>query len=356
MKLDTIPNEINLGAVPSEPDYRDGIVASAVVGAVAPVLPVSFDTDLTQLGPVMMQGQQPSCVSHAWAMLMKLYWFRQTGEVVDFSPRFLDILSNENGIPLDGGRRPRTVAKIAAQYGCCTNATLPNNVNLSIAQYRDDSAISQEAYAEAARYRIPGYVQVQATPEGIRQGILAYGALSGLFSVGDELWTPSWADSDIDPLRPPQSIIGGHELVLKGWADSTMNTVRNEWSAAWANHGEAKYDQQKWSPYIYEAWAIAQIPQDVQEFLQSLPAQTDFHYQWNRNLALGDVGADVKFAQIALMILGNLAPVPAEQLGFFGPKTAVAVAAFQAAHRVSPTAGYSIGPKTRAILNNLFSV
>lgn len=350
-----IPEGINLGAVQSEPDYRDAL-ASVSFGEAAPVLPVSLDTDLNQLGPVMMQGTTPSCVSHAWAMLMKLWWFRQTGEVVDFSPRFLDILSAESDIPLDGGRRPRTVAKIAVQYGCCTTTTLPNNVNLSLTEYRSKSAISQEAIAEAAKYRIPGYVRVPADSQSIRQGILMYGALSGLFSVGDELWLPSWADADIDPLRTPQTIIDGHELVLKGWSDSTMNTVRNHWSAAWANKGEAKYDQQKWSPYISEAWAIAQIPQDVQEFLQSLPAQANFHYQWNRNLSLGEFSADVKFAQIALMIAGNLGPIPADQLGFFGPKTAVAVSAFQSAHKISPTAGYSIGPKTRNVLNTMFSI
>lgn len=352
-----IPSEINLGAINSEPDYRDAIASATVTEASATVvLPATFNTDLTQLGPVMMQGQQPSCVSHAWAMLMKLYWFRQTGEVVDFSPRFLDILSAEAGIPLDGGRRPRTVAKIALQYGCCTNASLPNNVNLPIAEYRDVTQITQAAYAEAARYRIPGYVQINADPASIRQGILLYGAVSGLFSIGDEFWLPSWADSDIDPLRTPQVIVSGHELVLKGWADSTMNILRNHWSSAWANLGEAKYDQGKWAPYISEAWAIAQIPQDTQDFLNTLPPQSEFHYEWNANLALGQVGMDIKFAQIALMILGNLpaSSVPPAELGYFGPKTAVAVAKFQAAHGISPVAGNSIGPKTRAALNALF--
>jgi hypothetical protein len=357
MEPTQIPAEIALGAIQSEPDYRDSLASAETQGEAGAVsLPAIYATDLTQLGPVMMQGQQPSCVSHAWAMLMKLYWFRQTGEVIDFSPRFLDILSAESDIPLDGGRRPRTVAKIAAQFGCCTTAMLPNNVNLSIAEYRDRAHITQAAYAEAAKYRIPGYVRISDTPVAIRQGILAYGALSGLFSIGSEFWLPSWADSDIDPLRTPRAIVSGHELVLKGWVDSTMNILRNQWSAAWANQGEAKYDQTKWSPYISEVWAIAQIPQDVQDFLNTLPKQSDFHYEWDKNLALGDVGVDVKFAQVALMILGHLGAVPADQLGFYGPKTAVAVAAFQSAHKITPTAGNSIGPKTRVALNALFAI
>jgi hypothetical protein len=53
---------------------------------------------------------------------MKLWRFQKTGELVDFSPRFLDILSDEPGIPLDGGRRPRTVAKVSVTYGCATTS------------------------------------------------------------------------------------------------------------------------------------------------------------------------------------------------------------------------------------------
>src|SRR5581483_6167772 len=94
------------GALASKTDYRDGIAAVSAPTVPPTALPISYQTDLSAFG-VYQQAQEPACVSHAWAELMKLWWYREHGEVVDFSPRFLDILSAEADIPLDGGRRPR---------------------------------------------------------------------------------------------------------------------------------------------------------------------------------------------------------------------------------------------------------
>ena len=63
----------------------------------------------------------------------------------------------------------------------------------------------------------------------------------------------------------------------------------------------------------------------------------------------------MKFAQIAFMILGLLAPIPAEELGIFGPKTAAANAKYQQAHRISLAPNH-IGPQTRTALNSQFSI
>src|SRR5919112_594409 len=123
------------GALESKTDYRDGIAA---LSAVSPkeFLPLSFQTDFSKF-PVMMQAKQPACVSHEWAAFMQLWWYREHGEIVDFSPRFLDILSSEPDIPWDGGRRPRTVAKISATFGCATTKTVPNDTSLPLAAYRN---------------------------------------------------------------------------------------------------------------------------------------------------------------------------------------------------------------------------
>src|SRR3954447_2824871 len=143
------------GAIESKTDYRDGIAALSAVPPSAP-LPLSYQTDLSRF-PVYSQAKTPACVSHEWAALMQLWWFREHGEIVDFSPRFLDILSDRPEIPLDGGRMPRDVAKISAKFGCATTKTLPNDTNLPIAKYRDPSVITAAAKAEALKYRIPGY-------------------------------------------------------------------------------------------------------------------------------------------------------------------------------------------------------
>lgn len=343
------------GALRSQTDYRDGIVAASIPGLTPPItLPPTYQTDFSRF-PVLMQAQEPACVSHAWAELMKLWWFRTHGEVVDFSPRFLDILSSEPDIQLDGGRRPRTVAKISAIYGCATTATVPNDTTLPITEYRYPSVITTEAKAEAAKYKIPGYLRVPLDLMSLRAHAMLYGAVSTLMLIGDEFWTPSWADKDIDPLRPPESVVGGHQTLTKGWANWDLNTLRNSWSSEWANHGEADWSYANWKPYLMEAWTIAQIPADVTDFLHTLPKAGDFHYQWGENLRYGDKNEDIQFLQVALFILGYLDPIPAAQLGYYGPKTAAAVGKYQTARGIFPVPD-SVGPLTRAALNGQFPI
>ena len=343
--------QITTGALLSPHDYRDALVASAVAAAQI-TLPPTLNT---QLGPVLMQGHIPACVSHSMVDILKLYWFIKTGVWIDFSPRFLDILSAESDIPLDGGRRPRTVLKVMYNIGCCTTATLPNDVTLSLAEYRDPSVITQAMKDEAAKYKIPGFINSPLGFQEMRQYVYYYGALSTLFSVGEQMYRPSWNPVDTDPLRIPNPVTSGHQMTVKGWDSPTFNLLRNEWSEAWANKGETHYDPGAWSPYIHEAWAIADIPKHLAEFLHSLPKSSDFHYNWKKDMVFGMQNEDIKFAQIALMILGFLTNVSADELGIFGPKTAKAVRLYQISKGIHPFPN-SIGPRTRDALNHQFSI
>ena len=347
---------IATGALISPHDYRDGYAAAAVAEQLSSQisLPTSYRTILAR---PMMQSLEPACVSHSVVDNLKLYWFRKTGKWIDFSPRFLDILAKrfDGQDRATGGTYPRLVFKLAVLYGCATTATLPNDTSLPVLNYRNDSKLTPEVFADAAQYKIPGYVSVPLDFQGTRQSIYLYGAISALFQIGNELWTPSWADKDIDPLRIPKIITSGHQMSPFGWENDEYNDLQNEWGEAWANKGQLKYDPKAWSPYIIEQWAVAEIPPDVQNFLKALPSPTSFHYQWSKDLAFGDKNDDVKFAQIAFMILGFLAPIPANELGIFGPKTATANAKYQQAHKITPAPNH-IGPQTRTALNAEFSI
>jgi hypothetical protein len=341
-----------LGAYSSIADYRDGLATASVTPGSSFELPPFVHTDL---GSVMDQNKIPACVSHSIVYLLRLYWYRKLGRWIDFSPRFIDILSDESWIPFDGGRVPRTGLKVAMKYGCATTATLPNDTEgLTISEYRNKNAISPAAYAEALKYRIPGFIRVPVNLLATKQAIALYGAVSALYTVGNELWTPSWQSKDIEPLRTPKSAVSGHQMTPNGY-DPVIATLRNQWSIQWANQGEAHYDFNTWAPYTSEQWAIAQIPPDVADFLKTLPSASNFNYSWNTSLAQGMNNEDVKFLQIALMILGNLAPVNPADLGIYGPKTAVAVAKFQSQHKI-PNAPGNVGPMTRAALNKIFSI
>lgn len=355
-----------LGSVPSPIDYRDQLAAKAVYDAMAGVanLPPSFLTDLTALGEVLDQNKVPACVSHAWALVMKYWWYKTHGEIVNFSPRFLDIMSAQPDIPWDGGRVPRNVCKVSYNFGCCTEALLPNETAnrpgesdaQAILRYRG-ATITQVMKDEAAKYKIPGYIRVNdAVVSDFRTAVYQFGLVSGLFSIGSEWWTPSWLPKDILPLRTPAQPVGGHQIVVHGWQDALINVLRNSWSKLWGLLGDGTYNAQSWLPWVWEGWAIAVVPKDIGAWLSNLPKQADFHYQWNTDMQRGQSSDDIKMAQVALLILGFLEPVAPVDLGIYGPKTSKAVLKYQSARGISPTAPDSIGPRTRADLNKDFAL
>lgn len=356
------PQQVNVhGALQSEPDYRDNYASAAAITEIAAaVLPVKLYPQLS--GP-MMQGQRPACVSHSVVDLLKLYWFLKTGKWIDFSPRFIDaFMKTFDGLPLVGsGAYPRLAMKVIAKFGCATTDVLPNDITLSDTEYRNPDILTEKVMANAAQYKIPGYVSVGLDFQSTREAILRFGAVSSLFKIGDELWTAkdgrtSWSQVDIDPLRTPAPVTSGHQMTPCGWEDEKMNILQNEWSPAWNMGGKAHYDPIAWKPFVIEQWAIAKIPDDLKTFLSDLPKPDEFHYQWNRSLQIGDRNEDVKFMQIALMILGFLPPVPADELGIYGPKSATAVAKFQYANFIRPTDGAHFGPRTRTKMNMRFAV
>jgi hypothetical protein len=348
-----------LGAIPSPRDYRDDYVVGAMAGITPDVkLPASFSTALP--GEVLDQKQTPSCVSQAWVVVMKLWWFLKTGEVVDFSPRFLDTLAKRfDGLAAEpyrstAGTFPRLVCKLSGQYGCATTKTVSNDTTLPISKYRDDAILTQAAFDEAKKYKTPGYVRIGTDKGSLRLATFLYGGVSLLMQIGNEWWTPSWRAKDIDPLRTPAVVVSGHEIVHKGWQDDVLDFILNSWSKAWNTGGEGRFNAGLWRPWMIEAWAIAQIPKDVADFLKTLPAPSAFQYHFEKDVHRGDESEEVKFVQIALMILGYLAPIPAGELGIYGGKTATAVEKFQRAHGIKWPSANDVGTQTRGQLNSIF--
>lgn len=346
------------GALPSAPDYRD---AYATASAVAPVADFALPASLPKqyLGGVMMQAQEPDCVLFSVVYCMKVYWFLKTGKWIDFSPRFLAIMVKR----IDGqdrataGTFPRLAFKIAAQYGCCTTKLLPNDTTLPVLAYRQDSLITQAMLDEAAPYKIPGYIQAPVDFVKTREYLYLYKAVSTLFQIGNEMWLPSWDKTSIDPLRTPATIVSGHQMTQVGYPDATYNDIENQWSEEWADGGDNKINYKAWMPFIMEQWVIAEVPTDVAAFLKTLPSPANFHYQWGATLVAGMTPNDsVKMFQVALMILGFLAPVAPDELGIFGPKTAAANGKLQASIGITAIAPNNVGPLTRAFLNKTFSV
>lgn len=92
-----------LGAIPSPHDYRDAYASATP--SISFELPPSFNTEMP--GVVLNQAKIPACVSHSVAQALQLYHFRRNGQLINFSPRFLDVLAKRfDGQPLDGGTIP----------------------------------------------------------------------------------------------------------------------------------------------------------------------------------------------------------------------------------------------------------
>lgn len=341
------------GAIPSGGDYRDKIAATF---AVATATTTGYFNQY--LGGVLMQAQEPACVAHSLIKIAKVYFFLRDGVWLDLSPRFLDILMKryDGQDRATGGAIPRLGLKLLVQFGCCTNAMLPNDTSLPVLEYRDDALLTDAVFENAALHRIPGFVGVPVEFNATRTALSLYKALSTTFLIGSELWLPSWADRDIDPLRTPKVVVDGHQMTQCGFQDPKLNILENEWSTAWGKNGQVQFDPVAWAPYTVEQWAVAEIPADVADYLKNLPAASNFHYQWDMNLAVGDNNKDIKSLQIAFMILGLLAPIAPSELGIFGPKTAAANLKYQAEKGIKPESGANVGPLTRAALNKDFAL
>ena len=359
---------LNPGAVPSKPDYRADLVAAAVAAqSVAPTLPIALQTNFQKFG-ILNQAQEPACVSHAMANLMKLWYFLKTGQIVNFSARFLH---NISGLPQynggstfgpEDGRDPMTVAKMAFTYGCATEATCPNDTTLPTNVYFSSTVLTPAMMTEAAQYKIPGYVPVQPTQLAIRQAIQKYGAVSLLMQISNSFWTDvngntTYAQAAIDPVRAPQNasqVIGGHELTGSGW-NSSVDHLVNSWSNSWAQQGESDYIFNEWQNYIIEGVAIAEVDTATLNLVQGLPPAGEFKHNFVQTLTQGQTSTEVRALQIALAIDGDF--VYPSITEFYGPVTAQAVSSFQKKYGIPDTGthGTVVGPLTKAKLNSIYN-
>lgn len=316
-----------LGAIQTQ-DTRDRKYIAAA--GIPEILPAVYTTP-TSMFPVLMQAQIPACVAHAWVRLLQIYWYKKTGKIVNFSPRFLHAFTSP-GMGDADGRDPRVVGSAAISVGCCTEATLPNDTSLDSHTYTR-VPITAAMLDEAKQYKIPAYAFINIDQYSIRHAIYHKGAVAFLFQIGSEWWVPSWNPNDINPLRPPQNAVGGHEVVGEHW--NTLEGIENSWSDAWNKKGYGEYNINNYRP-----WQAICIDDPTVDFnphgIQKFKFMKDLYYGLRNN--------DVKELQKRLELPSNL------WTGYFGVITREAMIKYQLAHGITPPFGYC-GVKTRTILN-----
>lgn len=327
----------NLGGLQSPYDYR--MVPAGLIATGIP-LPASFKNDISPF-PIWNQKKIGSCVGHALAKHMQIYWYRKTGQLVDFSPRWLYAMAKCVDEWEGEGTYPATMAKIMKDYGCATEATVPNNSDLTHENYvyqRKMENIPKAAFKEAEKYKIPGYAFVDMkNTEEVKRVLYENGPFAGLLRLGKEWWTDengisTWDKNKINPLRPPKVIVSGHEIVLYGYDETSFYDLSNSWSSLWNDSGNGTISISKYAPFLIEGLIIKELPPPIVDEVKRLPKKPK--HKFLIDLAYGTMkNPEVVALQDCLKYEG-LMPAVIPSTGNYLEETRKAVLAFQKKYKL----------------------
>ena len=214
------------GFKPSPRDHRD-FGAGRLFGA-APIPPLM---DLEPwCGLVKNQGQEGSCTAHAGTGNLEYLYRRFLDVKLVFSPQFLYYVERwfDNDLPGDNGSYGRTSVRCMNRFGCCLEETDPYDPS------QMDTKPTDAQFAAATSFRGGAYHALSTVDEMKRCLASNYPFLLG-FAVHQ-----SFEEIGSDGIAPPPSgtIIGGHEVLVIGYDDTTSRfKVRNSWGAGWGASG-----------------------------------------------------------------------------------------------------------------------
>lgn len=215
--------QYSLGAIKNPKDLRD-IKLTQVQQPVS--IPTSYKTDISFI-PVLNQKMLGACVGHAHAIIHIYNEYKENRVVKNLSPRYIYALAKK----LDGlsqeGTYPRIACKVQ-QNGCATENTVPNNTDLSHADYIKILE-TPEIKSDALPYRIKGYVDVTNSKELLKQAIYQNGVVAITISVGNFN----------NPIK--KGDFGLHRVVVYGY-DGDRFFFRNSWGNTWGDNGNGYFD------------------------------------------------------------------------------------------------------------------
>jgi len=213
--------------------------------------------------------------------------------------------------------------------------------------------IPQAVLDDASTSNIPGYYSVKVEPVAIARELESNKVVMTRFTVGDNTYKAangavSWAPNDLQPLRAPKQIDGGHAWNIVEWNGldwNQENRIANSWSRQWCDNGYIKFIMGTQKPFFTEAWVISDAV---------LPPKP---YQFTKDLSFGTIDPQVKELQKFLNNHGSVVSTagpgsPGKETENFGSLTKLALINFQKANNIKPSAGY-FGPITRGIVNDI---
>jgi len=227
------------GWKPDFPDHRDQFFSAP--RAVLQALPPSYDLTVQdpQINfPIYDQGDIGSCTANALAAAVE-YDRLKSNQPPDFVPSRLFLYYNErqleSTVPLDSGAFIRDGVKSLNQVGICPEPDWPyiptpppSDGGLFLVGSPPATQPPQQAYNDAANYRITSYQALQQTLSQLQGAIVSGFPFVFGFSVYQ-----SWygTESTILPLPSAQdSLVGGHAVLAVGYDNATaLFKFRNSW-------------------------------------------------------------------------------------------------------------------------------
>jgi hypothetical protein len=331
----------DLGGREKTIDNRDIPLGAVAIGAPKTY---TFAPTFTNFGAfhsdVEYQGQQPACGAHSGTKHMGIQ------DDTRYTPRFTwTNIKTFDGNPLEAGTDLRSIFKSLTKTGAVDFDLLGNDITGTLQAYAHPT-ITPEMTANAATHKAPGYgFATDFTLNGLKQYIYDHGSIVLLFRVGNEMWTapngtPSWAEKDILPLRPPATVVSGHFVVCHSYDDQYIYFI-NSFSKDWGRVGHG-YFGEDYLQYVNDAGALIDL-------------------MFSKDLHFGMTDPEVKQLQQILnkdprtQIASSGNGSPSNETTYFGTLTQNAVIKFQTLYSIKPNVGY-VGPLTRAVLNALAGV
>ena len=238
-----IPKNLN-GWLPSPFDKRDWDWEQSF-GADTPraeALPLSFSWRDKMPSPLPIQGDEPACVSHAFAAY-QMFNSWQEGNKISLSPRFLYSLTGSPGY----GRNFRSHTTLLRDTGDPLESSFPNQTGLSHSDYCNASLITSAMREEAKRYKIKNWTVITPTITNLQRAVSRSPIIIAV--GGNNLDWRDWKNIQ------PGAIDWYHAILLTGWTKDGRWEIAN-W---WKNWGDKQYGYLSKDYPIQAAYSLEDI-------------------------------------------------------------------------------------------------
>jgi C1A family cysteine protease len=231
----------------TENDWRfeHAVAANALAAAPEPLAALPQGIDLrAPWWDIGNQESTGSCVGWASTDGVARYHFVKAGKLAQkakLSPRFTWMASKETDefvsrpeTMIEGaGTSLKAAVNILRKYGAVPEPLLPFHVTTNLYLGNENTF-----YATAATRRIASYFNLQKNLANWRSWLAAHGPI--LVGLGvDATWDNATATGGKLDTFQPNTVRGGHAVVIVGYRADNRFIIRNSWGTAWGDHGFA---------------------------------------------------------------------------------------------------------------------